>query len=252
MTDRSLVLHWSPRAGFAVLIAFVLLYTGFSAGHMYWVKYTVGFEAYLGHGPRMPPKLLLTSQWLKATAIVLVLWWVALRPHRLDWRALGVRGCEPRWLFVAAVGAVLAFVLAVLLAKLMATQLPDWARFMRSRYAWGDAPPWQMLLLVATTVGVTPLVEELFFRGFLLPWMLARHRRGVAIAVCAVLFGASHLVPWQAFVAALLSLLLIWLYLRSGSIWPSVLCHAINNALGVGLGMAATAGMLPAALTPPS
>jgi hypothetical protein len=32
---------------------------------------------------------------------------------------------------------------------------------------------------------------------------------------------------------ALLALLLAWLRLRSGSIWPAVLAHGLNNLLGV-------------------
>jgi hypothetical protein len=251
MPRRRLPAIWTFRQGLWVLLSFLALLFALTAAHMLWVKHAIGFPAYLGEGPRLPPKLLTASQLIKAVAIVAALWLVALRRRGFAWDVLGLRRCEPRWLALAAGAALLGFVLIVLLAKLLVAAVPDWARHSASRYAWGDTPPAEMLALAALTVLVTPLVEELFFRGFLFRWMASHRPLWLAIAVSSLMFGASHVVPSQAIVAAAMSVLITLLYLGSGSIWPSVLCHALNNALGVGFGMAAAAGLLPAGLTPP-
>lgn len=243
---------WSYRQGLAVLLGFLLLYTALSTGHLLWVKWGEGFPSYLGSGPRLPPKLLLTSQGLKAIAIAVALWGLALRLPGLSWQALGLRRCSQPWLWLALLGACAGFALGLALVKSLAMGMPDWLRHMASRYGWYDGPAWQMLLLIGMTVLVTPLAEELFFRGFLLRWMASHRPLWVALLFSSLMFGASHLAPAQAIVASLLSLLLSLLYLGSGSIWPAVLCHALNNALGMLLGMAAVAGKLPAMLTPPA
>ena len=243
---------WSQRRGFAVLLAFVVSYFLLSAMHMLLVRWTVGFDAYLGHGPRMPPGVLIAGQAIKAAVLLGALYWVALRPLGLDWSSVGFVPCKRGWLLAGAGVAIGGFALRLVLAKVLVMQLPDWARFAASPYAWGDAPPAVMLVLSMMTLAVTPVAEEAFFRGFLLPWMATYRPLWLAMLAGAAMFGASHIVPSQALSAALMSLLIMGLYLGSRSIWPCIACHALNNALGMGLGMAATAGLLPAALTPPT
>lgn len=51
------------------------------------------------------------------------------------------------------------------------------------------------------------------------------------------MFGVAHILPPQAISAALMALLLCWLYWRTGSVWPAVAAHITNNALGIGLGL---------------
>jgi hypothetical protein len=92
------------------------------------------------------------------------------------------------------------------------------------------------LMLVVVSVG--PLAEELLFRGVLLSALLRRWRVGWSVAISSLAFALIHLpgldFQWYALPdLALLALLLAWLRLRSGSIWPAVLAHGLNNLLGV-------------------
>ena len=95
------------------------------------------------------------------------------------------------------------------------------------------------LFFVAVLVCVAaPIAEELFFRGFcftaLRRWIGAA---GGAIAT-GVIFGAIHagsadavfLVPLGVFGA-----LLCLLYHRTGSLIPSIVLHALNNSLALGV-----------------
>lgn len=115
------------------------------------------------------------------------------------------------------------------------------------------------VLLIASAivvVGVAPLAEELFFRGFF--YRALRNRLGVAaaIAVVSVLFAAIHYTGPQTLallpMLALLSALFCLLYERTGSLWPAVALHTINNAIAFAataersgaLAVAATVGVL--------
>ena len=243
---------WSGKEGFVILLSFIGLMAALTYGHMLLIEHTLGFETYLGHGPRLPPSLLLTSQWLKAVAIVVVLCWLALGRKHLGWRMLGLQPCRRVWFVWATAIPFLALPLMALLTRTLVSAHPAFARFAGSRYGWHDGPPALMLALVLTTTLVTPFVEELFFRGFLFRWLAARRPLWLAVAVSSAMFGASHIVPAQVIVATLMSLALLWLFLKSGSLWPCIVCHIVNNGIGVVLGMAAVAGMLPEAMTPPA
>lgn len=94
------------------------------------------------------------------------------------------------------------------------------------------------LPLAFVVVSLGPLVEELLFRGALLSALLRRMGTGPAIAVSAVLFACVHLpdlgLLWYAVPnLALLAAVLAWLRLRSGSLWPAVVAHGVNNLLAV-------------------
>ncbi|AVP96399.1 hypothetical protein C7S18_03965 [Ahniella affigens] len=250
MLNQKLPVIWSPRQGFVILIAFVVIYFALSGLHMAWVKHTIGFEAYLGPGPRMPPKVLILGQLFKAVAIGAVLYWLALKTAAQPASVLGLRMCERKWLVWALALALAGFVLMLVLAKFMVTALPDWARFAQARFAWSDAPAGQMLLLIGMTILITPVAEELFFRGFLLQWMGSRHRLWAAIGISSLMFGASHIIPSQVIVATFLAMGMSLLFLASRSILPSLIWHIVNNAIGVGMSLAANAGLLPSWLMP--
>ena len=104
---------------------------------------------------------------------------------------------------------------------------PEWyAQGLRLETPLGTA----MVFLVVA--GIAPICEELFFRGYL----FGRLRSvGVwaAVLLQAVVFALYHLdlygLPVYLGTGALLGLVRV----VSGSLWPCIVLHAINNAVGI-------------------
>jgi membrane protease YdiL (CAAX protease family) len=86
-------------------------------------------------------------------------------------------------------------------------------------------------------IGVAPVVEEFFFRGFL--YQALRSRIGVwgGAAVSGLLFGAIHFKPEFLVPLAILGMVLALLFEKTGSLWPCILVHALNNALAFGVNL---------------
>lgn len=85
---------------------------------------------------------------------------------------------------------------------------------------------------------VAPVAEELFFRGFLFG---ALRKRGVPIAVLVSggVFGLAHVASSPVgFIVPLatLGMILALLYARTGSLYPSIALHALNNSVAFGVG----------------
>lgn len=108
------------------------------------------------------------------------------------------------------------------------------------------------LVLALSAITLGPLVEETLFRGVLFSSFLGFRRDApvsadadvgagrIALAMClsALLFGLVHLpdLGWHWYAVpnlALLGLGCAWLRLKSGSLWPAVMAHGINNLLAV-------------------
>lgn len=83
---------------------------------------------------------------------------------------------------------------------------------------------------------LVPVMEELFWRSFLMRWIeqpvfegVDPRRVGVkAIVLSTFLFTLAHTL-WLA--AAIAGLAYAWLYLRSGKLWLPVIAHAVTNGV---------------------
>ena len=83
-----------------------------------------------------------------------------------------------------------------------------------------------------TLVVVAPVTEELLFRGTILRGFLGRYGASKAIVLSALIFCFIHLNPYQFFSAFVLGLALGWIFVRTGSLWPCILGHALFNGHG--------------------
>lgn len=83
---------------------------------------------------------------------------------------------------------------------------------------------------------VVPIMEELFWRSFLLRWL--KHPRFIdvspaqvglrALLISSVMFGVEHAL-WLAGIVA--GLAYGWLYMKSKKLWTSIVAHATTNGL---------------------
>jgi membrane protease YdiL (CAAX protease family) len=86
-----------------------------------------------------------------------------------------------------------------------------------------------VLAVVATLVA--PVCEEIAFRGYLQTTLLSRRGPASALAASTLLFAVIHLDPVRFPALLVLGGVFGWLAWRSGSIWPAVAAHAVNNGI---------------------
>ncbi len=78
---------------------------------------------------------------------------------------------------------------------------------------------------------ITPLAEEVIFRGIMYNELKRGYKLTVAMLVSALLFGFYHMNPVQGIYGFLMGLLMVYLYEYFGSfLWP-VLVHMLANSL---------------------
>ena len=130
-----------------------------------------------------------------------------------------------------AVGwSIVAIVAYIVLALLYTAILqPDSAEPIETGERYGTLIGSCVIIIV-----VAPLCEEIFFRGFL--YRILRGRMGLwpALVINGALFGSVHLGsggPLAVALIAPLGFLLCLVYERSGSLYPCIALHALNNAL---------------------
>ncbi|MBQ5609060.1 MAG: CPBP family intramembrane metalloprotease [Rikenellaceae bacterium] len=86
---------------------------------------------------------------------------------------------------------------------------------------------WSVLMLAI----LAPVMEEVLFRGILLESVREKYSSGRAIVVSALMFGVIHVIPQQVVNAFVIGLILGFIYVRTDSLWPVIIIHALNNAM---------------------
>jgi membrane protease YdiL (CAAX protease family) len=146
---------------------------------------------------------------------------LALRPPAQGWRALPL-------------ALVPLFIVTTVWTSLLVLFNPE--------AAVHDLRPFQELLhgdtfwLMLLVIGVgAPLSEELLFRGFMFAG-LAKSKLGFigAAVLTSVLWTLLHLGYSVFGLIEVLSIGLYfsWLLVRTGSLWVTIFCHAVNNTVG--------------------
>ena len=86
------------------------------------------------------------------------------------------------------------------------------------------------LIILALTVSIfTPFAEEFLFRGFILGMLLKRYSPVTSIVISSFIFSIAH-EPIAMALAFGGGCLYGWLRIKTGSIYPSMIAHALWNS----------------------
>jgi membrane protease YdiL (CAAX protease family) len=159
-----------------------------------------------------------------------------LRPQRQTfWRGLGL-SLEPR--HVGQLGlAVLAVVAAGLVGEWVLSRIAEplnlishWTEWFDADLVWGRPPT--LIVSLMEYVIFAPVFEELAFRGLLFGVFRRRFQWRTAAMLSAALFAIAHGYGLIGFLSVFWSgVIWAWAYERTGSLWPGMIAHAVNNLL---------------------
>jgi sodium transport system permease protein len=93
-----------------------------------------------------------------------------------------------------------------------------------------DQPLWQVLLLIAL---VPAICEELAFRGFILSGLRHMGHKWGAIVLTSVFFGLAHGLLQQSLLTCAVGIIIGYVVVKTGSLWPGVLYHFCHNGLSM-------------------
>ena len=146
--------------------------------------------------------------------------WKHLRFGSFNWNTLGI-GC----------GLLIASYIIIILhnALLLLFGVDTQGENIVKLFAELDSPVWFFI------VGAifAPLVEEIFFRGFLFQGFRARYGWITAMILSSAIFAIAHLDLVVLIPTFILGCLLAYMYHRSNSIWPGIVLHFLVNSFGL-------------------
>jgi membrane protease YdiL (CAAX protease family) len=154
--------------------------------------------------------------------VVIILAW-----KRISWKYLGFGGFNLSTLGIGCGMLVIGYGI-ILIHNLILTFLgiaPQGEEIFNIFKAV-ESPIW---LFVAAAI-VAPLVEEIFFRGFLFQGFRKRYGWMPALLLSSFIFAAAHLDLASLIPTFILGVILTYMYHRSNSLWPGIIFHFLINA----------------------
>jgi membrane protease YdiL (CAAX protease family) len=136
-------------------------------------------------------------------------------PRALLWGAAGAGG-------TVLVGVANEFVLRAFGLPQPQAEAFEWLR---------GLPVGHFVIVALGGAVIAPIVEELFFRGYVFNAYLAEKGIPTAYVGSAAIFGVVHGLPTLFLGIFSMGLVLAFLYRRSGSIIAPVIAHLLNNTL---------------------
>ena len=156
-----------------------------------------------------------------ALTIVGVLIYRKLRRGKGKMFRLSMRGFNPMLILW---GFVLVLITGIVIEPVLNLFPESFLELLNNMGANGG---WSVLMLAI----LAPVLEEILFRGILLEAVREKYSSGRAIVVSALMFGVIHIIPQQVVNAFVIGLILGFIYVRTDSLWPVIIIHALNNAM---------------------
>jgi sodium transport system permease protein len=154
-----------------------------------------------------------------------------IKRYRLPIRlALALKPVKPVVWLAVLIGAPSALLVGNGVAQLAQYFLPVSEQMIESFGQFmlpDDVPLWQIVLFLAVLPGIC---EELAFRGVLLYGLSKRLRPMQLALVVGVVFGLFHVSLFRLIPTGYLGVVLTAVTLLTGSIFPAMLWHTLNNA----------------------
>ena len=131
------------------------------------------------------------------------------------------------YLYALGLGASSQLCILLALSLLMQIIPADWFdKLNETNSSIVNAP---IPIMLAATVITAPLLEEIMCRALMLGAMKKAMPKWVAIVLSSFIFGLLHANPIGIIYATLFGILLGWLFVKTDSVLPSILCHLSFN-----------------------
>ncbi|OGC09283.1 hypothetical protein A2V82_15490 [candidate division KSB1 bacterium RBG_16_48_16] len=89
------------------------------------------------------------------------------------------------------------------------------------------------VIIITTVVIIAAFGEELLFRGLIQHTLESYRDPATAIVMASVIFAFAHFMPWTALQVTFMGLVLGYIVWKSGSVWPAIVFHGVNNLLNI-------------------
>jgi hypothetical protein len=160
-------------------------------------------------------------------SLLIPVWWFVFRKYAVSWEMLGFRRLEGRMVALGCGFLALFYAFNVCYNSILLSFQLEGGQDLSPLFEQPDSLPF----VVFSAVILAPLVEEVFFRGFIFTGFREKYGWKKAAAISAVFFSFVHLQLLTALPIFLLGYIFAYVYQKSKSLWLPIILHASVNGV---------------------
>lgn len=158
---------------------------------------------------------------------------IALRPYNLSWRAVGFNTFHTSYwksiLFWTSLLIVVSVGIVILMELLGGT-----TENTKTESLQNNMRIWTILIAFVSAAIISPIYEEIFYRGFLYRWFRVKWGVSAGILLSSFVFMLVHIPTYNTLPINFLSgVIFSWTYEKTGSLYPGMIIHAVFNGIAV-------------------
>jgi membrane protease YdiL (CAAX protease family) len=178
--------------------------------------------------------LQISAEYLVAGCIMAVIYVFIYRKYHLSWQSFGFKQLPVfKTIAYVALAFLLTFVAWIIVAPLILVFLPFINLEESQEIFQPNMSQIAQILLIFYAVIIGPLLEEIVFRGIILPAVSNRWNFVVGVILSTIIWSLLHLQLNVIIFTSIFGIVLSYIYLKSQSLWPSFLTHVLKNLIAV-------------------
>ncbi len=161
------------------------------------------------------------------------LYLIALKPKQLAWHDVGLNRFPQKYWGPLAGWTVVLIIFSILLVLAM-DLMGIGVENNKTESIQSQVTPLNFLIAFVSASIISPIYEEIFYRGFL--YRLLRSKRGIAtgMLVSSFIFMIVHIPTYNVLPATFASgLIFSWTYEKTGSVIPGIIIHGTFNGIAL-------------------
>jgi len=166
-----------------------------------------------------------------AITLLLGVYVFALRPKKLSWEEVGINKVSAKdwkiiilYSFIVLIGAVLITLATSVIGNSISNS--------KTESIQQNVTFFTVLIAFISAAIISPIYEEIFYRGFLYRWLRTRIGFSGAILLSSIIFTVIHIPTYNTMPVNFFSGIIFALaYEKTGSIWTSVIIHGSTNGI---------------------
>ncbi|AZB44796.1 CPBP family intramembrane metalloprotease [Bacillus sp. FJAT-42376] len=160
---------------------------------------------------------------------------IALKPYRLTWDAVGLNRFSGRYWIWIFLWIILLIGSSLIILSLMEWMHIGWENG-KTKSLENSRSIFSFFIAFLSAAVISPIYEEIFYRGFLYKWFRVKWGIGAGILLSSAVFTLVHIPTYNGLPVNFLSgIIFAWSYEKTKSIIPGMIIHGTFNGLAITL-----------------
>ncbi|KON88133.1 CAAX protease [Sporosarcina globispora] len=171
---------------------------------------------------------------IMAIIFTVSLYVIAIKPLKLNWSEVGVRPFPKKYCSSILGWTVGVFVISIFIIILMDLLISVSTANSKTESLKSHLDICTFLIGFISAAIISPLYEEIFYRGFLYRFIRSRYGITAGLLISSLIFMVVHIPTYNTLPVNLVTgLVFAWTYEKTGSIWPGIIIHGTFNGLAI-------------------